>query len=72
MVKASDIWKGWDFTHWSIWKGRGICHVGLWKGLKGRTDEFYGFIKSRKHPTFVIDSYLNDNVYTAVKWDAKF
>ena len=28
---------------------------------KGRTDEFYGFIKSGKHSIFVTKSYLNDN-----------
>ena len=33
---------------------------------------FYGFIKSRKSSIFVIDSYLNDNAFTAVKRDAKF
>ena len=33
---------------------------------------FYGFIKSRKRSIFVIDSYLNDSVFTAVKRDAKF
>ena len=56
----------------SIWKGREICHLGLWKGPKGLTDEFYGFIKSRKRPIFVIDSYLNDSAFTTVKRDAKF
>ena len=58
------IWKDRDFTRWSIWKGREICHLGLWKGPKGRTNEFYGFIKSGKRSIFVIDSYLNDNVFT--------
>ena len=38
----------------------------------GRTDEFYGFIKSGKRYIFVIDSYLNDNAFTAVERDAKF
>ena len=42
------------------------------KGPKGRADEFYGFIKSGKRSIFVIDSYLNDNAFTAVKRDAKF
>ena len=35
------------------------------------TDEFYGFIKSRKRSIFVIDSYLKDSTFTAVKSDAK-
>ena len=35
------------------------------------TDEFYGFIKSRKRSIFVIDSYLKDSTFTAVKRDAK-
>ena len=46
--------------------------MGLWKGLKGRTDEYCGFIKSRKRSILVIDSYLNDSAFTAVKRDAKF
>ena len=33
--QASGVWKGRDFTRWSIWKGREICHLGLWKGPKG-------------------------------------
>ena len=41
-------------------------------GPKGLTDECYGFIKSEKRYIFVIDSYLNDNAFTAVKRDAKF
>ena len=51
---------------------REICHLGLGKGLKGLTDKFYGFIKSRKRSIFVIDSYLNDSAFTAVRRDAKF
>ena len=43
-----------------------------WKGPKGRTDEFYGFITWGQRSIFVIDSYLNDNAFTAVKGDAKF
>ena len=46
--------------------------MGLLKGPKGLTDEFYGFIKSRKRSIFVIDSYLKDSDFTAVKRDAKF
>ena len=42
------------------------------KGLKGLTGDFYGFIKSTKRSIFVIDSYLNDSAFTAVKMDAKF
>ena len=56
-------------------KGREICQLGLWKGPKGLTDEFYGFIKcgSRKfYSIFVIDSYLKDGAFTAVKTDPKF
>ena len=32
----------------------------------------YGFIKLRKRSIFVIDSYLNGSVFTALKKDAKF
>ena len=52
-----------------------ICHLGLWKILKGPnglTDEFYGFITSRKRSIIVIDSYLKDSAFTEVKRDAKF
>ena len=55
-----------------VYERVGKCHLGLWKGLKGLTDEFYGFIKSRKRSTFLIDSYLKDSAFTAVKKDAKF
>ena len=52
--------------------GEKICHLGLWKLLKGLTDEFYGFIKSRKRSIFVIDSYLKHNAFKTVKKYAKF
>ena len=42
------------------------------KGPEGLTDEFYGFIKWRKRSIFVIDSYLNDSAFTAVKRVEKF
>ena len=57
---------------WNIRKGREICHLGLWKGLKGLTDEFRGFIKSRKRSICVIDSYLKDRASTTAKRGAKF
>ena len=60
-VTSGIWWKGRGFTHWGIWKGGEIFHLGLWQCSKGRTDEFYGFIKSGKRSIFVIDSYLNDN-----------
>ena len=41
---------------------REICLLGLWKGPKGLTDEFCGFIKSRKR-FFFIDSYLKDSAW---------
>ena len=46
--------------------------MGLWKGLKELTDEFCGFIKSRKRSFFVIDSYLKGSAFTVVKKYAKF
>ena len=46
--------------------------MGLQKGPKGLTDEFYGFDKWSKRSIFVIDSYLTDGAFTAVKRDAKF
>ena len=53
-------------------KESGNLPFGSVKGLKGLTDEFWGFKKSRKPFIFVIDSYLNDSTFTAVKRDAKF
>ena len=53
-------------------KGQGNLSFGSVKGPKGLTDEFYGFIKSRKRSIFVIDSYLNDSAFTEVKRVAKF
>ena len=32
LFQASGIWKGNDFTRWSMQKGREICHLGLSKG----------------------------------------
>ena len=75
--------KGYLFQASGICKGRDLIvevyeRVGksvIWvcgKGLKGRTDEFYGFIESRKRSIFVIDSYLKDSAFTAVNRDAKF
>ena len=53
-------------------KGKRNLSFGYVKGPKGLTDEFYGFIKSRKRSIFVIESYLNERAFTAVKRDAKF
>ena len=50
----------------------GNLPFGSVKGPKGLTDESYGFIKLRKRSIFVIDSYLNDSAFTAVKRVAKF
>ena len=46
--------------------------MGLLKDPKGLTDEFYGFNKLRKRSIFVIDSYLKDSAFIALKRDAKF
>ena len=45
---------------------------GSVKGPKGLIHEFHGFIKSRKRFFFVINSYLNDSAFTAVKRVEKF
>ena len=74
-IRGGSARKGYLFQASGIWKGREICYLGLWKGPKGPTDEFYGFIKSRKRSIFVNDSYLKDSAFTAlpaVKSDAKF
>ena len=48
----------------------GKCVLGIY--LEEVTDEFYGIMKSRKRSVFVIDSYLKDSAFTAVKSDVKF
>ena len=40
--------------------------------MKGLTDAFYGFIKSRKRSILVTDFYLNDSVFKGMQRDAKF
>ena len=48
---------------------------GTWvceRAQSGLTDTFYGLIKSRKRSISVIDSYLNDSAFAAVKRDIKF
>ena len=63
--QASGIWKSRDFTCWSIWLSvKGPKRPNRWI--------LYGLIKSGKLPIFVINSYLNDNAFTAVKRDAQF
>ena len=53
-------------------KGWGILSFRSVKGPKGLIDEFFGIIKSRKRSIYMIDSYLNDSTFTAVKRDVKF
>ena len=50
----------------------GNLSFGSVKGPKGLTDEYCGFIKSRKRSILVVDSVLNDSAFSAVKRDAKF
>ena len=64
--------KGYGFYSLKYTKGKRNLSFGYVKGPKGLTDEFYGFIKSRKRSIFVIESYLNERAFTAVKRDAKF
>ena len=72
------------FSRLQVYERVGISLVGVHKrggknlsfgsmeGPKGLTDEFYGFIKSRKRSIFVIDSYIKDRAFTEVKRDTKF
>ena len=53
-------------------KGQGNLSFGSVKGPKGLIHGFYCCIKSRKRSFFVINSYLNDSAFTAVKRVAKF
>ena len=62
----------WGFYSLKYTKGQENLSFGSVKGPKGLTDEFYGFIKSRKLSIIMIDSYLNKSAFTAVKKDAKF
>jgi len=56
-----------------VYKRVGKSAIWVYKrDQRGPTDEFYGFIKSRKRSFFVIDFYLKDSAFTAVKRDAKF
>ena len=72
LFQASSIWKGRDFTCWSILiRSRQICHLGLWKGPKRANKWILWLIKSRKRSIFVTDSYWKDSAFTAVKRDAK-
>ena len=64
--------KGYGIYSLKDTKGQGNLSFGSVKGPNGLTDEFYGFIRSRKRSIFVIDSYLNTRAFTAVKRDAKF
>ena len=59
LFQALGIWRGRDFTSWSLQEGKEICHLGL----------CHSFIK---RSIFVIDSYLQDNAFTAVKMNGKF
>ena len=64
--------KEYGFYSLKYTKGLGNLSFGSVKGPIGQTDEFYGFKNSRKLYIFVIDSYLKDSSFTAVKSDAKF
>ena len=75
--------KGYLFHALGIWKGRDSL-VEVYKRVeksvirickraqKGLTDEFYGFKKSGNVLFFVIDFYLKDSAFTAIKRDAMF
>ena len=64
--------KGKGFYSLKYIRGQGNLSFQSVKGPKWLTDEFHCCIKSRKRSIFVIDSYLNDSAFTAVKRDAKF
>ena len=55
-----------------VYERVGKSVMGSVKGPKGLIHGFYGCIKSRKSSIFVINSYLNDSAFTAVKRVAKF
>ena len=55
-----------------VYERVGKSVMGSVKGPKGLIHGFYGCIKSRKSSIIVINSYLNDSAFTAVKRVAKF
>ena len=55
--------KGLGISLFEVYESREICYLGVGKGPKGRTNDFYGFIKSGKRSIIVLDSYLNDNAF---------
>ena len=55
-----------------VYKRVGKSVIWVCKRAQRANRSFYGFIKSRKRSIFVIDSYLKDSAFTAVKRDAKF
>ena len=71
------------FFRLQVYERVGISLVGAYERVgkyviwvcerdKGLTDEVYSFIKSKKRSIFVIDFYLKDSAFTAVKRDTKF
>ena len=70
---APGIWKGRDFNFlMEVYERVGKSVIWVCERAQRANRSFYGFIKSRKRSIFVIDSYLNDSVFTAIKRDAKF
>ena len=62
----SGIWKGRDFTCWSIWKSREIGHFGRLKaGPEGLTDAFCGCENVRV--LWFIHRHFKDSRITPVK-----
>ena len=69
VFQASGIWKGRDFTNWSIWKGSKICHFGLKYDLKELQKDPDSCEKVEKISGCIIYSYLRnstDYAFTAV------
>ena len=60
------------FFRLQVYEREGKSVIWVCERDKGLTDEFYSFIKSKKRSTFVIDFYLKDTEFTAVKRDTKF
>ena len=71
VFQASGLWKGRDFTGWSIWKCRVIISVRK-KAQKGSQIYSKAVKKSGKRSGFVIYSYFKCSAFTLVERDAKF
>ena len=56
----------------AVYKKVGKSVIWVCERSKKANRWIYGFLKSRKRAIFLIDCYLKDNAFTALKRDTKF